>query len=155
MNDVYLSRAKEALGTHKVRVVEASFGYLVIKGNDRELDGANLLGFELDLTGRVLHERVAILERGVGIRSHEETSAEVVKNVGDTDLQIVFPHDKQLIRPGELRYSVAPSGSDLGRGFYHGFDITDGPGLLYVAKALHPEFVEGDSFRVPDNSYKQ
>ena len=170
LHEAYLSRAREFLGVENPRVEETLFGYAIIKGNwapSRSVQVVRLLNhmegfmpsfYNLDLRGRVLHERILVIERSIPIRSHEETDQEVVENIGGSDIHIRYRHKGDMgrgdmsiktarINPGNTSQSV--QGPDR---FFHGFFVEE-TGLLYVAKALKPEYVEGDSFRVPENTF--
>jgi len=128
------------------------FGYAAIKGNwkpSQSIEKINICDLELDLRGKVLHERVLIIEREIGIRSHQEADQEVIKNIGDTAIT-------QTLHEGYTRFPPRMAGYSLDRGwyFFHGFKVEKGTGLLYLATALKPEFVDGNSFKMPKNTYQ-
>ena len=165
--DRYLARAKEFLRAVNPRVEETPFGYAIIKGNWRPSShvecvqisnyqrGVRVGTYLLDLKDRVLHERVLVIERPIPIRSHEEIDHEIVENIGDSNVHMRYRHKggnetrEFPIAPGDTILSV--NGPDR---FFHGFFVKD-TGLLYVVKALKPEFVEGDSFRIPENAFRE
>lgn len=141
---------------------ETDWGYFIEKGNWKASNGVfevNILGHSLDLRDRVLHERVLIITGDVPIRSHEEEDQEVVTNIGDyTVYQIVPPNlsNPIPIKKGQTTYSVNMNPDPVGEpfGFFHGFQVErGGVGLLYVAKALKPKFLDGNSFKDPKNTY--
>ncbi|HLC20173.1 MAG TPA: hypothetical protein VJK72_04595 [Candidatus Nanoarchaeia archaeon] len=155
----YLPRICKELHTDKVEVEKTHFGYAVIKGNwfpPAAVDHLRIDGRNIDLRGKVLHERVLIIEGEIPVRSHQEVAHELVRNIRDIGFRNFsieyIDADRPIwnINPGESILSVYDR-----TGFNHGFRVEQGKvGLLYVAKALHPEFVDGNSFRMPENTYK-
>jgi len=132
---------------------EADIGQAFLRGNFPPpigVDSLTIDGLTLDLKDRVLHERVLFIRAGqvIPIRSHEEVDQEIVSAIWKHRIIQVLPDAEIMIHPGETLYSV-----DADDGFLHGFRA-EKDGLLYVVKALKPEFVEGHSFRVPLNTYK-
>lgn len=98
--------------------------------------------------GSVIHERLILLYENMPIRSHEETSKEIVWNIGGTNIETILTPTKRVhIRPGQSSPTVNGT-----YGFNHGFKINK-EGLLYVAKIIRPEFISGNSFKMPENSY--
>jgi len=98
----------------------------------------------------MLHERVLIIRDDIPIRSHEETDREIVKNFGTEDIDYIQPNSSRTIFPENAIWSVSHE-----TGFYHGFRVRRGRyGVLYVSKMIRPGFAEGNSFRMPPNSYK-
>lgn len=144
----YFEMARDIMGVVP-RVVEVPFGVIYVGENLSMQGRKNVAGLILNLEKRVFHHRCLLFRKDIPIRSHEETDQEIVANYGG-EIRIVGPGRLIKLREHDVAYSV--SGSE---GFFHGFEkyrLTD-EGFIYVAKALRPEFVDGDSFRVPDNSY--
>ncbi len=151
MLDTYLPKIKKFLGTDNLDIQQTLFGYAVIKGNwiPSETTTIHYQGLKLNLKGRVLHERVLLFNKDIGLRSHEEESQEIVINIGSEVIKQVMPLDAfSFIYLGRAAHSM---NGDYG--FVHGFNV-ENTGLLYVAKALKQEFVQGNSFIVPPNSFK-
>jgi hypothetical protein len=153
MIELHLPKIKKILNTNKVEVQQTDFGYAILKDNwtpSEKADKITISGLDLDLVGRVLHERVLIIYREIPIRSHEEEDQEIVENIGHFDIRMTLPRGKsRIITPGNCTYSVQGP-----EGFCHGFDLRR-EGVLYVAKALKPKSVKGqNSFIMPENSYK-
>jgi hypothetical protein len=157
MLEANLGEIKDFLNAATIDVHSTDFGYVIIKGNwapsrsTEDLDKINILGLDLNLKGRVLHERVLFISRDktIPIRSHEEVDQEIVQNIGHYNILMTLPgSNERIILPGQRRHSV-----DGKNGFFHGFHAKN-EGILYVAKAVHKDFVEGNSFRVPENTYK-
>ena len=149
MIDSYLARIKRFFGTDTLDIQETDFGYSVIKGNWVPSYGISMSfsGKTLNLQNMILHERVLIINKAIGIRSHEEEFQEIISNIGNSVIFQTFPkQDSIKINPGVAIYSVNED-----EGFFHGFKV-EKTGLLYVAKALKPEYVNGNSFIVPPNS---
>ncbi len=147
----YMRRASEILREPYAGLVIAPFGFTIVKGNYKpssSVDVVHVDNYPMKLGGRTFHERVLLIERNIPIRSHEETDLEIVKNVGDVPLFYIEPESETIIVPGNIFCTVSGR-----QGFYHGFRIEHGIGLLYVAKILNPEFVYENSFRMPDNTY--
>lgn len=151
MREEDISRIQEHLKTRDLMISQTPFGHVAIKGNwtpPSDVTSLNIDGLELEIAGRTLHERALVIQRNIPIRSHEEESQEIVTNIGVNPITYISDPGQPLeIMPGNTIYSV--KGND---GFHHGFSV-ERRGILYVAKALHPEFAEGGSFRVPENSY--
>ena len=161
--DRYMDKIADVLRIHNFRIIETDFGYVVEKGNfnpSKGVDEITIYGLKLDLRGgKVLHERVLVIKRDIGIRSHEEERQEIVKNIGEKIVIQATNKEQRRLAPRQARYSVHLDSDGLG--FYHGFklvnDATDEPhAVIYVAKALKPEYVDSrnDSFIVPPNSFK-
>lgn len=164
---VYFDRIASFLRTRDVDVQELPLGagYAVVKGNwapsysrERTSSGFDHLvvsGLTLSLRDCVLHERVLVLSGDIPVRSHEETDMEVATNIGDIPVFYVESNARgRPIDPNRSMYTVRslPNGIE---GFFHGFQVSESKtGLLYIAKALKRDFVEGNSFRMPKNSYR-
>ena len=154
MQDIqeYLKRAQEYMKTEDLGVSQTPFGYVFEKGNTTGLSDFSLDGKRLDLRDRVLHERILLIERNIPIRSHEEVSQEVIRNIGDQNIVYTEPGRKLVMWPWCQLAMYSVNGEN---GFFHGFEIEEGKsGLLYVAKALRPEYIDGNSFTIPENTYE-
>lgn len=161
MIEKYLPRIHEHLGTDKTEVQKTDFGYAVIKGNwfpPANVEHVRIGGRNLDLRGKVLHERVLVIECEIPIRSHQEVEQEIVTNIGGRSEYARIGCNS--IDDGEERMHTMNVGETIfsvyGRhvGFNHGFQVEMSGSCLYIAKALKPEFVEGNSFRMPENLWK-
>lgn len=169
----YIRKAKKFLMREDAEVIEIPYGLAVAGGNfyslgdmpaemlDKIFGEFNFLG-GLRLNDRVFHHHVLILREKYPIRSHEETDHEFVVNIGEIPVEYVSPpfngarHEKWQscpVRPGANLCSI-----DGDVGFYHGFDVLSAPmaqfAMIYVAKALHTDFIQGDFFRTPANTYR-
>lgn len=146
-------KAREYLNSPNAPGHLTPFGLVISKGNLFPSNGVSRIvveGLPLNLEKRLFHERVSLIKKDVPIRSHEETDQEIVRNIGDTSIWYILPEELVEIKPGEARYTV-----NKGVGFFHGYGVNEHEsGLLYVAKALFPDFVDGDSFKIPKNTYK-
>lgn len=151
----YIDKAKEFFNTENVDAQETYFGYAIIKGNWKpsvNIDTIKINELDLCIKECVLHERILVIEKNIPIRSHQEEWQEIVQNIWDTDIYYISSIDGSInsvkMPPEETMYSMVNN-----TGFFHGFNI-EKTGLLYVAKALDLSYVEGNSFRIPENSYK-
>lgn len=155
MQDIqeYLKRAQEYMKTEDLGVSQTPFGYVFEKGNTYPSPTEFSVDENvLQLQGRVLHERILLIERNIPIRSHEEVSQEVIRNIGDQNIVYTEPGRKLVMWPWCQLAMYSVNGEN---GFFHGFEIEEGKsGLLYVAKALKPEYVDGNSFTIPENTYE-
>jgi len=151
-----IERAKRFLRYPSARVEKTDYGIAVIRGNYVLAETVELFirGKPLDLTGKVLHQRVIIFDREIPIRSHQEQDQEIVVNIGENTVGYRNPtYPLNTVRPQNSFVS-----HDIkSHGFYHGWGlVSEGDtGMLYVAKALKPEFVQADSdsFKMPTNDY--
>lgn len=161
------------LGVEKERlnVEETDWGYIVEKGNSTGLSFPLIehvfgdVPHDLRDEYFVLHERVLVmgphtrLPENADMRSHEEEFAEVAGTVTGTVYKnakeggVSFPV-RIMITKGPERMVLFPDQEGKQEGFYHGIATVDG-GALYVAKLLRPDYVEGKSFRMPENTYRK
>ncbi len=152
MTDEYIKKAIAILGTDDKEVTDAPFGRRVIKKAYWPSPAADKITiYELPLTIKdlVLFEGIVVIERNIPIRSHEEVREEIVCNVGETVINYVLPNGNVTLCQGAPHYSVR--GND---GFFHGFTV-EKTGLLYFAKAVHPDsFVNDYSFKIHKNTFK-
>jgi hypothetical protein len=154
LSNDYKTAIAEALRTpfEEIQQRETPWGMRFWRGNGRghlslpiDLDYLILAGsIRLPTRGRVIHELVAYIKEDVPPRDHPEESDEIVKNIGTTGISFVCPpHLPVTIQPGRIIRSVQAT-----LGYQHGFKIEEGPGLLYVVKALYPHAVDGDTFKI-------
>ncbi len=161
--DSYIERARAYLKMPGAEVLgEPPLVWVV--GGVRDLP-ADLRAGKMNLHGNIwdveisfpaeslLYDHVAIFE-GKLSTGHEEAFEEAVKNIGD--LPIVYHlvcssvHDSIIIDPGSVIKSVANSWN---RDTYPSFEAPQGEaGVLYVVKALRPEFRDGPRF--PERVYR-
>jgi hypothetical protein len=147
-------RIERYLSTEDLKYKRFNAGILVEKGNWRPSSGINRVivdGLELDLQGPkkgetcFLHERVWYFTSPSPGRKHPETRHEIIANIGTNNIEYVMGDLSWDIVPGKAVYSV-----DELEGHWHGFSVEKNkPGILYVAKALIPEYAQGRSFWLP------
>lgn len=155
MIEDYLPRIKEALGiTGSLEINKTDFGYVAVKGNwfPPKSTKLSINRAVLDLTDRVLHEIVLVIKRTIPLRTHNETDRQIFSNIGDSNVGVAYVDRGErrpdfILRPGETVQTLHNQ-----YGHQYGFVVEKGLGLLYVAKALKPEFVEGNSFRLPNET---
>ncbi len=152
----------------RLRAEETDWGYLVEKGNTRGLSLPlieSVFGDAHDELGDedfVLHERVlmmksnTMLPTNISMRSHEEEYAEIASPMGGEIFKVIehsgtfMPVRVLMYRTPTMMVGFPRDGEQ--EGFYHGIATMKG-GAVYIAKLLRPEFVDGDSFIMPKNTY--
>jgi len=146
----------EYLGVLDPRKEKKEWGWIIEKGNTALAKGVDKVVFgtkALSLSDRVFHERVLVIREGqeIGIRSHQEQSSEYVINIGKSPITRLLPRGATRdLLPNRGNFSHTGTA-----GFDHGWRVQQGTGILYIAKALKLEYVEGDSFKIPENTYKE
>ncbi len=159
----HIELAEYFFRTKDLEIYQTDFGTIVLRGNRRLPRGTSLAVGKVILEpyDGYIHERIAFIERGTGIRSHQETDREIVRNIGDVPLlYLLGTNDGEIktctILPGQTGYTVYNS-----FGHNHGFALAGprsrekpSPAIIYVAKSLNPGFPEGNSFRMPENTYR-
>jgi len=161
----YLPFIRSYLKNPNLEAKETPYGFVVVKGNWKPSKGVDFStihgkrGLRRDITKGVVHERVVGIRRHVPIRSHEELLEEVVVNVGGCQISQEFPnHSVLTLEPGKSLITYPLDGTDLEdldkNGFYHGWSVQGMWGVFHVVKLLHPSFVQGNSFRMPENTYE-
>jgi len=146
-----LDKIQVFLETDSLEAKQTSFGYEFVKGitsfskNKKEVIKSHFL---LKLPDNILYESVLLINDHIPIRKHIESYSEVVQNIGENPIEIISKFESPfLLFPGDSAYSVNGQ-----RGLLYGYNVNK-QGLLYVAKSLREEFVDGNSFRIPETSY--